>query len=441
MKLNSLKNIKPKNIKIDNADSAYADYLYALPENKPKKHIWAAVGTIAAAVAIVAVVALWALIGRGLRGSEPIPAPPATEGQNVEITKELEQQFNLMAYKYVIFALPEFKRGEVPHQSDVIDYIYYFQLPAKDDLVVTAAELNDFAYDTFGVKTEYTTGVNYDTHYTVNANWAPLPLLSFTRDTLLDGTPIVTLTYGEKDVSVTTLSYVAKSDFEPEYFIEHITLNTVFIKKAKDNNTAVDIYKISEKSANELLDFVRDTTAKNDSNICYCMPTHTIVFNGVEYKVVLGDKLTSHIVYTDALDATTNHTLTEAEFNKLKQLLDQCITDKNFAKTQKTEHTPSADTVTVTVNALTGDYKQGTHTITGDDAKALITALETKSYTGLNGLQSIMIELKINERTYYLYISDDLIHIENSCGGLELTKNDEIIQILEKHIKSNNNLG
>jgi len=195
--IDKFKDLKPVKHQFDVTDAEYVDKLNNLPKRRPKKQIWAAVGTVAAAVAIVAAVTLWALIGRGLRGTDPTPALPATEGEPVEITEELEQQFELMALKYVIFALPEFKRGEIPHHSDVIDYIYYLQLPAKDDLSVTAAELNEFAFNTFGVKTEYTTGVNYDAHYTVNPNWAPLPLLSFKRDTLSDGTPIVTLTYGE----------------------------------------------------------------------------------------------------------------------------------------------------------------------------------------------------------------------------------------------------
>ncbi len=69
MKLNNLKNIKPKNIKLENADTNYADYLYSLPQTKSKKQVWAVVGTIAAAVVMVLAVSLWAIIGRGVRGT------------------------------------------------------------------------------------------------------------------------------------------------------------------------------------------------------------------------------------------------------------------------------------------------------------------------------------------------------------------------------------
>jgi hypothetical protein len=47
-----------------------------------------------------------------------------------------------------------------------------------------------------------------------------------------------------------------------------------------------------------------------------------------------------------------------------------------------------------------------------------------------------MIELKINERTYYLYIGDDFINIENACGGLQLARDDDIAKIVEKYIKN-----
>lgn len=439
MNFDKFKKVLPKNAQIDSKDTEYLQHLNGLKEPK-QSNIWAMVGTVAAAVAIVSVVALWALIGRGIRGTQ-VPHEqllyPAGE-VSVELTDDMQQKFDMMYHNSRLFALPIFKEGESISQKAFSDYVYYIETDAKSDWIITASELNDLYFDTFGQKSEFTSGINYDEPYTVNVSLVGQKLLSFTRSFLPEETQKITLTYGEPDVSVTTLTYIAKvgSDFEPEYFIEHTTLNTVILKKSKDDNTAADLYKISEKLADELLDFVRDATDTKDRSVCYCVPTHTIVFNDVEYKVVLGSKLTSHIVYTDARDATTNHKLTEAEFNKLKGLLDQCITDKNFIKTQKISYTPSADKVTVTVDSFTGNYKQGTHTITGDDAKALITALETKSYTGLGGLQGMTAELKINERTYSLYIDDDFINIENSCGGLQLSRDDDIAKIVEKYIKN-----
>jgi len=69
VKLTDLKNVKPKNITLQDANEEYADYLYALPESKSKKQIWTVVGTVAAAVVIVMGVSLWAIIGRGVRGA------------------------------------------------------------------------------------------------------------------------------------------------------------------------------------------------------------------------------------------------------------------------------------------------------------------------------------------------------------------------------------
>lgn len=428
MKLSNLKNIKPKSIKIDNADRSYADYIYNLPDDKPKKQVWAVVGTVAAAILIVLAVSLWAIIGRGVRGTDAdTPIIPADE--NVEVTEEMQAQFEAMFGKYSLHSFPSFERGVLPSKEALLEFLDHEQSPYLSDFKLTAEEFNAFVFDWFGTEPGYEVNIEYDLGKVITVDYFPPKLLSFTRSFVDDGTKIVTLTYGDIDNWVVTLSYVPISDFEPDYFIENTTLNTIFLHKTDKENMRVSVYKVSGELATQILDAKR--YLKHSETNCKCIPDYRVYDGTLRYDFML-DGVMPHTTRYDA------HTcqLTQDEQSRFKELFEKCETDENFVETKELEYIPSATEVTVTVPEGHKEYKSGTYTIKGDDAKALITALETKSYTGLNGLEAAgMIELKINERTYYLYIGDDKIHIENACGGISLDPDDEIIKIMEKYIE------
>ncbi len=439
MKFDNLKNIKPKNIKVDTADENYVNYLCSLPQDKPKKQIWTAVGTAAAAVIIILGVSFWAIIGRGIRGThqvhEEFLTPAATNSESVEITDEMQEQFDLMMHQSHYFALPVFKRGELPSQKAILDYIYYIKTPAKSDWIITPSELNDITFDLFGVKSNFTSGTSYDSPYTINVSYAGQQLFSFIRSKLDDGTPIITLTYGEDDTSVTTLSYVPKSDFEPDYFIEHTIENTVYVKKTEKPFEEESIYKVKGDLADELLDIVRVASKSKDSDICYCAPTYKIGFNGIEYKVVTGgDKYKSHIVYKSGLEGTINHTLTDIEYQRLEKALEKCIVDKNFTEKKTLKYKTKDSEVKVSVDSDCEKYKEGIYTINGDDAKTLIRLLEEKSYVYDQAELATGVSIQIGKKQYTLN-TDDMPFIQNSCGRYPLTDDTEIIPLIEKYIK------
>ncbi len=434
MNFDKFKSVLPKRADITTDDKEYIEHLNNLKDPRPKRHTLEIISTIAAAILIVLAVGLWAIIGRGIRGTEPVPTPPATEGENIKITNEMQQQFNMMYHKLCLFALPIFKKGENPSQKAVSDYVYYLETDAKSDWIITASELNDLYFDTFGVKSSFTSGINYDEPYSINVSLVERKLLSFSRSTLKDGTPLITLTCGEPDVSVTTLSYVATGDFEPDYFIEHTSEQTVLIKKTEKPLEEESVYKVKGALADELLDIVSESTADRDSGICYCTPTYTIVFNEIEYRVVMGgDKHVAHIVYTSGLDGTVNNILTESEYQRLEKALKESITDKNFVEKKAIEYSPKDTEVKIVVEEFCEKYQAGTYTVTGDDAKVLIKLIDEKSYVYEQKQLITGVSLQIGER-YYTLNTESEPFIQNACGRYPLDNDTQIIPLIEKYL-------
>jgi len=431
VKFTDLKNVKPKNITLQDANKDYADYLYALPENKSKRQIWAVVGTIAAAVVIILGVSLWAIIGRGIRGTgEPVATPALPDDESVEITEQMQKDFEAMFGRYSLHSFPTFERDTLPSKEALLAFLEYEQGNFLADSKLTAEEFNEFVFDWFGKTPGYEVTQEYEYGKIITVDYLPPKLLTFTRSYLDDGTKTVTLTYGDVGHWVVTLSYVAVNDFEPDYFIEKTVLNTIYLQKIDKDKMIASVYKVSGKLATQILDAKR--YLKHSESKCKCIPDYRVCDSTLWYDFML-DGINPH---TTRYDNPTCK-LTTDEQKKFKDLFEKCITEENFVETKPFEYTPSADKVTVTVTALTGKYKKGTHTITGDDAKALITALETKSYTGPNGLQAAgMIKIIIGDKGYSLYIDDDEINIENGCGGIILSKDNDIAKIVEKYIKN-----
>lgn len=70
MSFDKFKNIKPMRADITSFDAEYLKSVAALTDPKPKKSILPIIGTVAAAVLVIVGVSAWALIGRGVRGTE-----------------------------------------------------------------------------------------------------------------------------------------------------------------------------------------------------------------------------------------------------------------------------------------------------------------------------------------------------------------------------------
>ena len=77
MNFDKFKDIDMPDVQV-NPDFEYVNKLNKLPKEPQKSKVLSIIGTIAAAVVIVAAVSVWALIGRGIRGTDkPTVSPPA----------------------------------------------------------------------------------------------------------------------------------------------------------------------------------------------------------------------------------------------------------------------------------------------------------------------------------------------------------------------------
>ncbi len=217
MNFDKFKSVLPQKAQIDSGDTEYLQHLNSLKEPK-QSNIWAMIGTIAAAVAIVAVVALWALIGRGLRGSEPIPAPPATEGVQIdpdsfkeyELTGELLYKIeNAVLKPYNFTYIPLFNDKDPLSELKILEY-YHILKPT--------AEINDFAKDLFNFEgklhfdpEEQLALIIYEPKYKIQ---------SIGECMLTNGQKMITVSYFMEGYDY-TLAYIESTDFAVDLFFMH----------------------------------------------------------------------------------------------------------------------------------------------------------------------------------------------------------------------------
>ncbi len=161
MNFDKFKSIDMPDINV-NADADYLNKINSLPGSHPKRRIFAAIGTVAAAAAIVTVVALWALIGRGLRSDNIVSADSSiTRGEDItvipdteivyEIDKKMQNSFVSFYNSHNISLIPFFELGTVPSPNSLVEYIKVsYPVIAKDGVSeLDAAEWldNDFGYE------------------------------------------------------------------------------------------------------------------------------------------------------------------------------------------------------------------------------------------------------------------------------------------------------
>jgi len=215
------KSVLPKKAQIDSKDTEYLQHLNSLKEPK-QNNVWAAVGTIAAAVAIVAAVTLWALIGRGLRGTDPTPALPATEdfdyikvtqlSKEYDLTeKNLEKFENALFSHFNITSIPFFTPNSTPPADQQIADYYY--------TIKTELDLADFAKEYFNIDSDFKDVLPSGDTHTTDADYK---VLAISEVELNDGRRTISVVYEMEDY-VYTLTYFASGDtgIEVDYFWAH----------------------------------------------------------------------------------------------------------------------------------------------------------------------------------------------------------------------------
>ncbi len=231
MSIDKFKNLKPVKHKFNIDDTEYVNTLNTLPQREAGHSIWRVLGTVAAAVAIVTVVALWALIGRGLRGNVNNGAQiiPSSRTE-LEITDELKSQFKTTAKQYGFAFVPVFDEEQPPSVWDTIRYMFYLDVMLTIDYdedtenlygfennFVSGKVVNDFGEKNFGCDIGATPTQKYCTY--TEFETTPLTLTSLVSYDTTSGTQYYTVEFSDKNGKTYTLSYTGESHTEPKRFV------------------------------------------------------------------------------------------------------------------------------------------------------------------------------------------------------------------------------
>ena len=157
MKFDKFKSIDMPDIKVE-PDFEYMNKVNKLPGERQKSTFFSALGTIAAAVLIVAAVTLWAIIGRGFRGAEKstVTIIPSSQTE-FEVTDELKSEFKKISRQNGFGFLPVFNEELAPSVLHTARYMYYLDvmllideqdtedLYGFDNSFVSGNTINEFA--------------------------------------------------------------------------------------------------------------------------------------------------------------------------------------------------------------------------------------------------------------------------------------------------------
>lgn len=229
MSFDKFKKLLPKPIAQPEGTDEYFKALANLQESKPKSKILPIVTTAAAAVLIVALVSLWALIGRGVRqGAITVPADKYenVEMHEIEMTEELSIKIRELCEEKHLY-VPDFDKDNPLDKDIIIQLCEFHEEELRKDLVLSKEELYDFAYNLFRYKIRFK-DIKYDEFQPspiyCGAGWYPISYS--VSDEFLDGTSVVQVVFElgvprRKDIK--TIRYVQKGDFEFEYLLSSHT--------------------------------------------------------------------------------------------------------------------------------------------------------------------------------------------------------------------------
>ncbi len=132
MNFDKFKKLKPRSIAAPSESKKYSEELLSLKSRPSGAKVISIISSVAAAIVIVTVVALWAIIGRGIQQSPTPSTPPADSTQQKQTLKKDDSittlkrtEFFDMFAEYQISAMPEFSENEIPDISDMGWYIFH----------------------------------------------------------------------------------------------------------------------------------------------------------------------------------------------------------------------------------------------------------------------------------------------------------------------------
>ncbi len=255
MNFEKFKNVKTKPCDIT-LNEKYAKKLAHLPQSRNIGRILAAVGTVAAAVTIVVVVGVWALIGRGIRGTEQ-NAVYIVEGSYAEIpvSDELNAKLNMDLFgKYDVFCFREFDKNNPLSVQEILQLNKYAKnaLTAHDPVThgaytssangnlayVTGKELNEYAKNMFGITPADENAIYGCEIELGDVDYAGAKVKKISTEDLSDGTKKIRIEYNDF-TKLRVLEYVGYDLFTPIRFTAFYKDDTELTKSYFDQK----IYK------------------------------------------------------------------------------------------------------------------------------------------------------------------------------------------------------
>lgn len=130
MNFDKFKKLKPRSITPPRDSESYSKELLSLKSRPSSAKTLSIISTVAAAIIIVSLVAVWAIIGRGIQQTPPPSTPPSDSTQqsttlikDESITASQRTEFFDMFAKYRIDAMPVFSEEQMPDISEMGWYI------------------------------------------------------------------------------------------------------------------------------------------------------------------------------------------------------------------------------------------------------------------------------------------------------------------------------
>ena len=224
MSFDKFKKLLPKNVPQPEDSDDYFKMLANLQEDKPKSKVIPIITTVAAAVAIVAVVSLWAIIGRGIRNESVIPAtsvdPYSVELTQTAITDEMKNKISsVFINEYFATFLPEFDKNNPLTNDKLSEFCSWMLTGSGDDSIITKKELKSYVYDIFNINVDFESDIQSKRMQLVLMDMASYhPIQYMVSEELPDSTSVamVALKCGSE---IKYIKFVQKSELELEYIL------------------------------------------------------------------------------------------------------------------------------------------------------------------------------------------------------------------------------
>ncbi len=265
MNLHKFRQVKPS-IKTPEVKSPdYIKHLNSLGEKRSHTALFAAIGTVAACIILIAAVIIWSAIGKNIRDGEHIAdIPPASEqvpevtvvaGSEIEYTvdEDAKDRFAIdIGIAHSIYQIPYFDKDNPPAIIDMANRMATVQTGmqyGKHLIYIPGDTLNKYSKKWFGVEI-----ADNDAKY---GAWGDMgdymgpDLISMSSVQLSDGSTQYTATYRLGINDVATLVYVGEM-YAPTQFISHTRDD-----RAEQNATKDRLYNCVRNTL-ESADFVED---------------------------------------------------------------------------------------------------------------------------------------------------------------------------------------